>query len=99
MICPSTVIVYSCHHSNCVIYRYYLCLTQHYIIMLNKSAIQVNRSTSLTDAEIARKIMKIQLAEATSLGHVSLWPVFQEYVTRVHELDQSAPEDTTNLPN
>lgn len=67
--------------------------------MLNQPTIQVNRTSSLTNSEIALKIMKLQLAEATLLGNVSLWPVFQEYVTRVHELDRSLPENPANLSN
>lgn len=69
--------------------------------MSNQPVIQVIRTTPLTDAEIALEIMKLHLADVTfySFTDVHLWPVFQEYVNRIKELNQTSPESTPDLVN
>jgi hypothetical protein len=66
--------------------------------MSNQPAIQVIRTTPLTDAEIALEIMKLQVSDRTyPLTDVFIWPVFEEYVNRIKELNQTSPESTPDL--
>lgn len=67
--------------------------------MHDQNLIQIVRTTPLSDAEIALELMKLQVADgAHGLSNVYVWPVFQEYVNRVRQLNQSSSEHGSDLP-